>query len=83
MSFVSSIPSEAESVWAIMSRYMDQTKPLFALVDIVMRTGQSNLSSGDRELLAAYTSSLNNCDYCYGVHKSTAEAFGVDAALLN
>lgn len=82
MSFVSSVPFENESVWAIMSRYMDQTKPLFSLIDIIMRSGASNLSHEERELLAAYTSSVNNCAYCHGTHQSTAEAFGVDEGLL-
>jgi len=82
MSFISSIAIENESVWAVMSRYMDQTKPLFSLVDNVMRTGECNLSHKERELVAAFTSSVNNCNYCYNTHKSTAEAFGIDEGLL-
>ena len=82
MSFISSVPFEDESVWAVMSRYMDQTTPLFSLMDIIMRTGDCNLNSQERELLAAFTSSANNCTYCYNTHKSTAEAFGVDEGLL-
>ncbi len=35
-----------------------------------------------RELIAAYVSGLNACDHCYGVHKATAEAFGVAEGLL-
>ncbi|MEM9168100.1 MAG: peroxidase-related enzyme [Pseudomonadota bacterium] len=82
MAYVSSIPADSESVWAIMSRYMDQTKPLFALTQQVMRAGEASFTDAERELLAAVTSLSNACNYCYGVHRSTAESFGVDAALL-
>lgn len=82
MSFVKSIPPEVESVWAIMSRYMDQTQALFALTQIIMRTGECTLSVQQRELIAAFTSGVNGCEYCYGTHTSTAEAFGVKAGLL-
>ncbi len=47
---------------------------------IVMR-GDSPLSVAQRELVAAYTSSLNSCDLCYGVHKLVAEKFGIEEGL--
>ncbi len=31
----------------------------------------------ERELLAAYVSGLNACDYCFGVHRVTAASLGV------
>jgi uncharacterized peroxidase-related enzyme len=36
------------------------------------------LSPGERELVAAYVSGLNECQYCHGVHAATAGRFGVD-----
>lgn len=42
----------------------------------------SALSPGERELIAAYVSALNSCNYCAGVHGKTAAAFGFDEALL-
>jgi len=42
----------------------------------------SRLSPRDKELIAAYVSGLNACQYCYGVHAETAKAFGIDGALL-
>jgi AhpD family alkylhydroperoxidase len=36
----------------------------------------SGLVPGDKELIAAYVSGLNACQYCYGVHSETARAFG-------
>ncbi len=42
----------------------------------------SQLSPRDKELIAAYVSGLNACQYCYGVHSETAKAFGVEENLL-
>lgn len=42
----------------------------------------TQLTARDKELIAAYVSGLNACQYCYGVHKETAVAFGVDEALI-
>ena len=42
----------------------------------------SALPSADKELIAAYVSGLNACQYCYGVHAETARAFGVEAGLI-
>ncbi len=47
---------------------------------IVMR-GDSPLSVAERELVAAYTSGVNSCDLCYGVHKLVAEKFGIEEGL--
>ncbi|MEM9191475.1 MAG: carboxymuconolactone decarboxylase family protein [Myxococcota bacterium] len=44
--------------------------------------GDSSLSKANRELIAAYVSGLNACDFCFGVHQRTAEHFGVSAELL-
>lgn len=48
----------------------------------VMRQ-DSELSVKDRELIAAYVSGLNSCQYCHGVHSVTAQSFGVAEGLLN
>lgn len=42
----------------------------------------SRLSARDKELIAAYVSGLNACQYCFGVHSETAKAFGVDEGTL-
>lgn len=36
----------------------------------------------ERELIAAFVSSVNTCRYCAGVHEATARRFGVDEGLL-
>jgi uncharacterized peroxidase-related enzyme len=39
--------------------------------------GPSPLTPAQRELIGAYVSSLNACQYCYGGHRAAAELFGV------
>jgi uncharacterized peroxidase-related enzyme len=41
-----------------------------------------HLSPADREVIAAYTSSLNGCEYCCGSHTEFAKSLGADAADL-
>lgn len=47
----------------------------------VLRT-DSQLTGRDKELIAAFVSGLNACQYCFGVHKETAKAFGVEESLV-
>ena len=47
----------------------------------VMR-GEAPFSEGERELMGAYVSALNACDYCAGGHGAAAVAFGVAPDLL-
>ena len=64
---------------------MLNTKAGVALVQFhsaVMRQ-DSELTVGERELIAAYVSGLNACQYCHGVHKVTAETFGIESDLLS
>jgi len=46
-------------------------KALSKLAQTLMH-GPSNLSSGERELIAAYVSGLNNCEFCHESHGSCA-----------
>ncbi|MGH9772408.1 MAG: carboxymuconolactone decarboxylase family protein [Candidatus Acidiferrales bacterium] len=44
--------------------------------EAIMR-GPSPLSPAERELIGAFVSALNSCQYCYGGHRAAAELFGV------
>jgi uncharacterized peroxidase-related enzyme len=46
-------------------------QPYYAWTQAIMR-GPSEWSIGQRELFAAFTSQLNNCQYCMGHHKATS-----------
>jgi uncharacterized peroxidase-related enzyme len=55
-------------------RYRPETaRPLMALAEALLR-GPSPLSPGERELIAAYVSDLNDCTYCRGAHSASAAA---------
>ncbi len=55
-------------------RYRPQTaRPLMQLAELLLR-GDSTLSRGERELIAAYVSRLNDCEYCTNSHGACAAA---------
>ena len=56
-------------------------RALLAYHQAVLRQ-PSPLSVGERELLGALVSGLNDCRYCFGVHAQTAAAFGLDEASI-
>ncbi len=59
----------------------DKSLALLNYAELIMR-GPSPLSVKQRELIAAFTSGLNDCSHCYGTHTGTAEAFGVPEGML-
>jgi len=65
-----------------MKRYPEQGLLMAQLTEIVMRSGECQFSSEERELIGAFASGTNACTYCYNTHKAAAEAFGVDENLL-
>ena len=80
MPYLSSLPADA-ALLDVFRAYPAAAEPLLALHEQVMR-GPSPLTAGERELIAAYVSGLNACEYCHGVHSATAAAFGVPSELL-
>lgn len=56
--------------------------PLGAFTQAVLR-GPSPLSVAERELIAAFVSGVNQCQYCHGVHTATAANFGIEPALFD
>ncbi|MGK5681434.1 carboxymuconolactone decarboxylase family protein [Actinoplanes sp. URMC 104] len=62
-------------------RYRPETaRPLMELAETLLR-GESTLTRGERELIAAYVSDLNDCTFCAGSHGAAAAAQG--AAVLD
>ncbi|MBL7257997.1 carboxymuconolactone decarboxylase family protein [Paractinoplanes lichenicola] len=58
-------------------RYRPSTgKPLSDLAEALLR-GDSPLTRGEREYIAAYVSALNDCAYCTGSHGAVAAAQGM------
>ncbi len=81
MSFFQSVKKAAD-VMAIFKRFPKAVKPLLEYHDIVLREDNSAFSIGERELIAAYVSSLNGCAYCFTAHRRYAEAFGIDPSVF-
>lgn len=54
----------------------------FAQYHEVLLRGPSPYSVGERELMAAYVSGLNACDFCSGEHEVVAARFGMDVGTL-
>jgi uncharacterized peroxidase-related enzyme len=55
-------------------RYRPETaRPLSELAEVLLR-GPSTLTRGERELIAAHVSALNDCRYCTSSHSACAAA---------
>ncbi len=65
----------------VFRRYPGTARPLLDYHQMLLR-GPSPITVAQRELIAAYVSALNACDYCHGVHAATAAAFGVAEDLV-
>lgn len=57
-------------------------KHLSAMAEEIMRR-PSTLSIGERELIAAFTSKLNECAFCYQSHAACAKYTGMDMEVEN
>lgn len=80
MSRFPSLP-ERPTLADVFSRFPDGAKLLCEYHDIVLR-GPSPLTVAERELIAAYVSGINACNYCHGAHRIIAEIHGVEPALF-
>ena len=81
MAYFLSLPADA-GVRHILQLNPAAGRALIEFHEAVLRS-DSQLTSKDKELIAAYVSGLNDCTYCYGVHAETAAAFEVDATLFD
>lgn len=81
MTFLPSLSGEA-TLLDVFKRFPGTARPLIEYHEALMR-GPSPLQIAERELIAAYVSGLNACQYCHGVHTVTARRFGVAEDLLD
>lgn len=62
----------------------ETAKPLNHLAEILLRDDRNTLSRGERELIGAYVSYLNECQFCQNVHGALAAHYlQINAAQLN
>lgn len=57
-------------------------RPLMEMHELLMRGEDSPLSRAERELIAAYVSGINECNYCTNTHKLVAIRFGIEEGLF-
>lgn len=50
----------------------ETSKPLNQLAELLLRDDNNSLSKGERELIGAYVSYLNDCFFCQNVHGAMA-----------
>jgi uncharacterized peroxidase-related enzyme len=65
--------SDAPGIRGLLQYRPEIARPLGELTDVLLR-GPSTLTRGERELIAAYVSSLNECRYCTSSHSAAAAA---------
>ena len=80
MHFFPSLPNDA-GARHILALNPAAGRALIEFHSAALRT-DSQLTARDKELIAAFVSGLNACQYCYGVHKETAKAFGVEESTI-
>jgi len=81
MSFLRSLPPEA-GLLQVFQAVPEAARPLLEYHEVLLR-GESPFSAAERELIAAYVSGLNSCNYCRAVHSQTAVALGIDANAIS
>lgn len=57
--------------------------PIAALTQVLLHAPHPTLSAGERELIAAYVSALNECKFCARSHTAIAKFYLNDAELVN
>lgn len=80
MSFLPSLPNA--SLMEAFQAYPELAKPIHQLAQTMMR-GASPFTEGERELIAAFVSYCNQCEYCCMTHTAVAEKFGYSRDLMN
>src|SRR6266481_5943349 len=70
------------SLLQIFQAFPEAARPLLEYHEVLLR-GESPFSAAERELIAAYVSALNDCNYCGAVHSQTALAFGISADVIS
>jgi uncharacterized peroxidase-related enzyme len=76
------IPDNLPGIRGLMAYRPETALPINMLVEVLLQ-GPHPLSKGEREMIATYVSTLNNCRYCSSIHGAIARAhLGEDAPLV-
>jgi uncharacterized peroxidase-related enzyme len=77
------LPESLPGISGLLAFRPETAAPLMQLADVLLHHAGS-LSQGERELIATYVSSLNDCHFCQSSHGATAAAhFGNEQLILD
>jgi uncharacterized peroxidase-related enzyme len=65
------VPPDIPGIRSLFAFRPEVAQPISALADVLLHA-PSSLSRGERELIAAYVSSLNDCEFCHRSHAAVA-----------
>ena len=65
--------NELPGIQGLLAYRAETAAPLLGLADVLL-TGENTLSRGERELIAAWVSRGNECEFCAGSHGASAAA---------
>lgn len=80
MGYLSSLPQRT-NLADVLKRFPKGWAPLLEAHDVILR-GESPLTIGERELIAAYVSALNRCRFCTNAHTAYAEDYGMPEGVV-
>jgi uncharacterized peroxidase-related enzyme len=76
------LPEDLPGIRGALAFRPETAKPLNDLVEMLLH-GPNSLTAGERELIATYVSSENDCYYCQAIHGAIAAAsLGDDEAVV-
>jgi uncharacterized peroxidase-related enzyme len=75
------LPEELPGIRALLAFRPETAKPLGDLADALLHA-PGTLSPGEREMIAAYVSRLNDCTFCHNSHAAIAAAHLDDEHLV-
>ena len=77
------VPEGVPGIRSLVMFRPETGKYLYELAEVLLR-GESPLSQADRELIAAYVSSRNDCMFCMGSHAAAARClYGEDDSTVD
>lgn len=69
------LKNKLPGIRGLMAYRPETAKPLNALAEVLLRDDNNTLSRGERELIGAYVSYLNDCFFCQNVHGALAQHY--------
>lgn len=75
------VPENMPGIRGLMAYRPETARPMNDLVELLLQ-GPSTLSKGERELIATYVSTLNDCKFCSTLHGAIAKHHVNDGALV-